>query len=201
LISSFIIIVFAFAIYGVVHSLLASFKAKELAETWFGPGGRRWYRMSYNIFAFVSLLPILALAVVLPDRSIYLVPSPWSYLLVILQLLGASIAVYAVIQTDLMHFSGLRQVMEKSATLPAQNNLQTDGLYRFMRHPIYTGSLLFLWSSPEMSWNSLALKTSISLYFIFGAMVEETKLVTEFGDAYRAYRMRTPMLIPGLKKK
>ena len=52
-------------------------------------------------------------------------------------------------------------------------------------------------SSPGMA---LALRLAFTLYFIIGGMVEEKRLVAEFGDAYRVYRMRTPMLIPGLKK-
>jgi protein-S-isoprenylcysteine O-methyltransferase Ste14 len=200
LISSFIIIVLAFGIYGIIHSLLASIKAKELAAAWMGTSGFRWYRLAYNIFAFIALLPVLALAVVLPDKLIYQVPAPWNYLLMILQTTGAVVALYAVVQTDLMFFSGLRQLMKKPTDTPIQNAMQSGGLYRYVRHPIYTGSLLFLWASPEMSWNSLALKTAFTLYFIFGAMVEEKKLVAEFGDAYRAYRLRTPMLIPGIKK-
>lgn len=199
MISSFLLIVIAFGVYGLVHSLLASFKVKDLAEAWLGPAGRKGYRLAYNIFAAVSLLPVLALAVILPDRAIYAVPSPWSLVLILLQLVGAAIMVIAVSQTDLLHFVGLRQVSEKPDTI-AEHRLETGGLYRYVRHPIYSGGLLFLWASPEMSWNSLALKTAFSLYFIFGAMVEEKKLVTEFGDAYRAYRMHTPMLIPGLKK-
>jgi len=199
LISSFLLIVIAFGVYGLVHSLLASFKAKDMAQAWLGPVGQRWYRLGYNIFATISLLPILALAVILPDKGIYTVPLPWSGLFILFQLLGVAIAFFAAAQTDLLHFAGLRQISDKPGS-QRENNFQTGGLYRYVRHPIYTGSLLFLWASPEMSWNSLALKTAFTLYFIFGAMVEEKKLVTEFGDTFRAYRMRTPMLIPGLKK-
>jgi methanethiol S-methyltransferase len=199
LILSFLLIVIAFGVYGLIHSLLASFKAKDMAQAWLGLAGHRWYRLAYNIFATLSLLPVLALAVILPDRGIYTIPSPWSGLFILLQLVGVGIAFFAVAQTDLLYFAGLRQISEKPDSKP-ENNLQTGGLYCYVRHPIYSGSLLFLWASPEMSWNSLALKTAFTLYFIFGAMVEEKKLVTEFGDTYRAYRMRTPMLIPGLKK-
>jgi protein-S-isoprenylcysteine O-methyltransferase Ste14 len=199
LISSFVLIIVAFGVYGLVHSLLASFKAKDLAEAWLGPAGRKWYRLAYNIFASISLLPILALSVILPNRAIFTVPSPWNTLLIMLQFVGVAIMVIAVSQTDLLQFAGLRQVAEKPDSISG-HRLETGGLYRFVRHPIYSGGLLFLWASPEMSWNSLALKTAFTMYFIFGAMVEETKLVTEFGDAYRAYRMRTPMLIPNLKK-
>jgi methanethiol S-methyltransferase len=199
LISSFLTIIFTTGIYGLVHSLLASIKAKEMAAAWMGNSGFKWYRLAYNIFAFISLLPVLALAIILPDRPIYDVPNPWQYLLIILQLIGAGISLVASFETGLGILSGLSQLIKTSGE-PSNNLLETGGLYRYVRHPIYSGAILFLWASPQLTWNSLALKIAFTLYFIIGAMVEEKKLVAEFGDAYRAYRLRTPMLIPGLKK-
>src|SRR5512133_4215803 len=97
--SSFVSIILATGIYGLVHSLLASLKAKEMAAAWMGKSGFKWYRLAYNIFAFISLLPVLALAIILPDRPIYDVPSPWSALLIFLQLIAAGISIVASVQT------------------------------------------------------------------------------------------------------
>jgi protein-S-isoprenylcysteine O-methyltransferase Ste14 len=36
----------------------------------------------------------------------------------------------------------------------------------------------------------------ISGYFVVGAILEERKLVKHFGDAYRTYQQRVPMLFP-----
>lgn len=199
MISSFFYIIIATGIYGLVHSLLASLKAKEMAAAWMGKSGFKWYRLAYNIFAFISLLPVLALAIILPDRPIYDIPSPWQYLLILLQLIGAGISFVSSFETGLGTLSGILQLTESFAT-PSVVRLETGGMYRFVRHPIYSGAILFLWASPQLTWNSLALKIAFTLYFIIGGMVEEKKLVAEFGDAYRAYRLRTPMLIPGLKK-
>jgi protein-S-isoprenylcysteine O-methyltransferase Ste14 len=181
-----------------VHSMLASLKAKEMASFWLGPG-YKWYRLSYNIFAFITLLPVLALAVILPDKLVYNVPSPWSGLMILLQLAGAVISFIAARQTGLGYLTGLSQLLDKSS-LSTGNRLETDGLYKYVRHPIYTGAILFFWAAPQMTWNGMALRLAFTLYFIIGGMVEEKKLVAEFDDAYRAYRLRTPMLIPGLKK-
>jgi len=199
LISSFLFIIFAVGIYGLVHSWLASIKVKQWALDWIGPSRFRWYRLAYNVFSFISLLPVLALAVVLPDRPIFNLPSPWSSVGVLLQLIGAGISIYASVQTGLGRLAGLSQLVEK-VDQSSESKLQTDGLYRFVRHPIYSGAILFLWASPQMSWNSLALKIAFTLYFIIGGQVEEKKLVTEFGDAYRLYRLRTPMIVPFTKK-
>ncbi|NMB53688.1 MAG: isoprenylcysteine carboxylmethyltransferase family protein [Leptolinea sp.] len=198
MILSFFLITFVVAIYGLVHSLLAGRKAKEVAAVWLG-SKFKWYRLGYNVFAAISLLPVLALAITLPDTVLYTVSSPWNGLMILLQLAGAGISLFGARQTGLWHLAGLAQLRENGAPL-AEHRLVTDGLYRYVRHPIYTGAILFLWAAPQMTWNGLALRLSLTLYFIIGGMVEEKRLVAEYGDAYRAYRLRTPMLIPGMKK-
>lgn len=185
--------------YGLVHSLLATRLAKQLVEAWWGSEGTRWFRMGYNIFAFITLLPLLALAVTLPDGLIYALSSPWNGFLTLVQLMGAGLAFVAARQTGLGNLAGLTQLMDKN-TSTLENRLDTGGLYRFVRHPIYTGALIFLWAAPQLTWNGLALRLGFTIYFILGGLAEEKRLVEEFGDTYRAYRMRTPMLIPGIKK-
>ncbi len=198
MITSFLLILLATGLYGLIHSQLASLKIKEMASVLLGRQ-YKWYRLFYNIFAVISLLPVLALAVILPDRLLYEITFPWNVPVFLIQLAGLIIATIAVLQTGLGYLSGLSQLREKDAN-PSASILVTDGLYRYVRHPIYTGSILFLVASPVMTWNSMALRLAFILYFIIGGMVEEKKLVAEFGDVYRAYRLRTPMLIPGLKK-
>ena len=75
----------------------------------------------------------------------------------------------------------------------------TGGLYRYVRHPLYTAGLVFIWLLPIMTCNLLALNIGLTAYIIVGAYFEERKLLLEFGDAYAEYRQQTPMLIPGLR--
>ncbi|HVP21556.1 MAG TPA: isoprenylcysteine carboxylmethyltransferase family protein [Anaerolineaceae bacterium] len=75
-------------------------------------------------------------------------------------------------------------------------HLVTEGLYRYMRHPLYTMGLVVVWLTPVMTWNTLALNLGITLYVFFGAYYEERKLHRQFGAAYEAYRKSTPMLVP-----
>jgi protein-S-isoprenylcysteine O-methyltransferase Ste14 len=77
-----------------------------------------------------------------------------------------------------------------------QTELVTRGLYCWMRHPLYTGGLLFIWFTPLMTRNLLALIVGLTLYLILGAFLEERRLLHEFGEAYAEYRRCVPMLIP-----
>jgi protein-S-isoprenylcysteine O-methyltransferase Ste14 len=74
--------------------------------------------------------------------------------------------------------------------------LRTDGLYHWVRHPVYTLSLLSLYLMPWMTWNWLALALGATLYITLALPLEESKLIDEFGEAYVAYRQRVPALLP-----
>jgi protein-S-isoprenylcysteine O-methyltransferase Ste14 len=101
----------------------------------------------------------------------------------------------AVLQTDVLSFVGLRQLIDDEK----QSDLVISGLYRFVRHPLYTFSLGILWLSPSMTVNSLIVYVALTIYILIGIVFEERKLLREFGQAYAAYRSITPMLLPGVK--
>jgi len=189
------IIVLAVLIWGVVHSITASLEAKDWARRALGSGVMRFYRLSYNIFSVISFIPILWLMAVLPDRMLYLIPVPWVYLSIAGQIAAVVLLVVGVLQTDTLSFVGLRQFIGGEEH-PSQ--LVTQGLYRWVRHPLYFAGLLFIWLTPVMSINSLIVIVSATIYIIVGALFEERKLGREYGAAYVEYKATTPMLIPGL---
>ena len=80
-----------------------------------------------------------------------------------------------------------------------KGDLVTGGLYRFVRHPLYTFSLLILWLSPSMTVNTFIVCAALTIYVLIGIIFEERKLLREFGQKYEDYKSVTPMLIPGLK--
>jgi protein-S-isoprenylcysteine O-methyltransferase Ste14 len=132
----------------------------------------------------------------LPDRTLYAMPSPWSYLMRAGQAISALLLFVAVLQTDVLSFVGLRQLVAEAE----KSDLITSGLYRFVRHPLYTFSLLILWLSPAMTVNTFVVYVALTIYLIIGAMFEERKLLREFGQQYAEYKAITPMLIPGWSK-
>lgn len=185
---SIFILLLALALWGIIHSILASNFAKDIL------GGASFYRLGYNIFAGISFLPILYLMAALPDQPAYQVPAPWKFIMFAGQGLAALLLLTAFLQTDSLSFVGLRQLFEEQKS----GALVTRGLYRLVRHPLYTFSLLFIWLSPSVSQNSLTVYIGATLYTLIGAYFEERKLLREFGEAYAIYKNTTPMLIPGL---
>jgi protein-S-isoprenylcysteine O-methyltransferase Ste14 len=154
----------------------------------------RLYRLGYNVFSVLSFLPVLYLMMVLPDRSLYSVPAPWSFLMLAGQGVAALLLIVGVLQTDTLSFVGLRQVFEEEKS----DQLVVHGLYRYVRHPLYTFGLLFIWLSPTVTMNSLTVYIAATVYTLVGAFFEERKLLREYGQSYANYKRVTPMLIPGL---
>ena len=187
---SIFILLLALALWGLVHSILASNFAKDVI------GNASFYRLGYNVFAALSFLPILVLMRTLPDQPVYQVPAPWSRVMLGGQALAVLMLMVAFLQTDSLSFVGLRQLFEKEKS----GQLVTRGLYRVVRHPLYTFGLLFVWLTPTVTMNSLTVFLGATVYTLVGAYFEERKLLHEFGDAYAEYKRRTPMLIPGLGK-
>jgi protein-S-isoprenylcysteine O-methyltransferase Ste14 len=188
-------LIFTIALWGVVHSLLASLGFKDFIRRALGDTFMKFYRLLYNIFAVVSIAPVLYLMVSLPDPALYQVPVPWNYWMLAGQALSVLFLFVAVMQTDLLSFAGLRQLIETEKT----GSLVTSGLYRSVRHPLYTFSLLILWLSPSMSINSFIVYLALTIYVLIGIYFEERKLLREFGKEYADYKSSTPMLLPGFR--
>ena len=84
-----------------------------------------------------------------------------------------------------------------------KNQLITTGLYRFVRHPQYTGLFLGLFGEGIVHWPTLfsvAIFPIIVLAYFLLARSEERKVLEQFGDEYRAYQARVPMFLPRISQ-
>lgn len=82
-----------------------------------------------------------------------------------------------------------------------KNSLVTTGLYRFVRHPQYTGLFIGLFGEGVVHWPtifSVAIFPVIVLAYYLLARREEKKVIEQFGDEYRVYQTRVPMFVPRL---
>lgn len=188
------LILLALAIWGAVHSWLASLTVKTLARQTLGQPWMRAYRLAYNIVALLTLLPVLAVPAVLPDQTLYTIPFPWVLLTLAVQAAAVLMLLIGLLQTGLWSFLGLQQLLAPEDEVPAR--LVVSGLYRWVRHPLYTAGLVIIWLTPVMTRNALILIIGMTVYLIIGAWFEERKLLHEFGSAYQEYRRQTPFLLP-----
>ncbi|RPJ42729.1 MAG: isoprenylcysteine carboxylmethyltransferase family protein [Chloroflexi bacterium] len=82
-----------------------------------------------------------------------------------------------------------------------KGELVTDGIYRFIRHPQYTGFLLITLGmlADWMTLPMLVMWPVLALLYYRLARREEAEMEKEFGDAYRQYRQKTGMFLPTLR--
>jgi len=178
------------ALYGGIHSFLAGQRPRLLARRLFGEAGRRWYRLAYNLLAGLLLLPILLLVRILPDAPLYTIPMPLMLVTMALQGVAILSMIFVVYETGILAFVGLAPEEERTP------QLVTNGAYHWMRHPLYTASLVVLWLFPTMGWNLLAFTLGATIYILIGIRFEERRMLRVYGKKYADYRRRTPMLFP-----
>jgi protein-S-isoprenylcysteine O-methyltransferase Ste14 len=186
-----------FVIFGLTHSLLADPRAKRAVSRAIGHAADRWYRLVYVILSAVAVLPFFYFLALMPDWTLYTVPAPWSWLMVAGQAMSLVAVVAALKQTGFFYFFGLSQPF--SARPEESGTLVTNGFYCHIRNPLFFFGTVFLWLFPFMTVNMLAFNIMATVYFYIGALHEERSLEEEFGDAYRAYRQRVPMIIPRIR--
>jgi protein-S-isoprenylcysteine O-methyltransferase Ste14 len=183
--------------YGVLHSVLASNQVKTSIARQYPAFYARYYRLIYNMIGFVTLLPAGLLVYLLPDQALYNIPYPFIMITLMVQGLSGIGLLVVLGGTGAGSFLGLNQLVGMNE---GPGRLKTDGFYRYMRHPLYTLSLIIIWLLPWMTVNRLAFIASATAYLLIGAIFEERKMLQEFGEEYARYKAATPMFIPDIRK-
>lgn len=112
-----------------------------------------------------------------------------------LLVLGSS---FMVSHADLF---GLRQVSLYATGKEYRGiGFKTPMMYKYVRHPLYLGFLAAFWSAPRMTLGHLLFSVVTTGYILTAIQFEERDMLRSFGDAYRSYKGRTPMLLPGMKR-
>lgn len=80
------------------------------------------------------------------------------------------------------------------------SRLITSGIYRYCRHPMQLGAIIYYFGIGTLLGSlTSGLFGALITYFVglwFHKKIEEKILEQRFGDEYRAYKKRTPPLIP-----
>ena len=72
-------------------------------------------------------------------------------------------------------------------------------LYRIVRHPLYVGWILVMWSTPTMTIAHLFFAMATTIYILVAIQLEERDLANVHPE-YLDYKRRVPMLIPAISR-
>ena len=140
---------------------------------------------------YVAVASALFIAVILLWRPVggelYSVTGAATALLLAVQLLGVWLIYRAVAGIDPLELAGIRA----AAGLGRRPELlQTEGPYRWVRHPLYLGWTLIVFGVAHMTGDRLTFAVLTSIYLLAAIPFEERSLIQSFGDPYVRYRAR-----------
>jgi len=187
------VFILRFLLFAAVHSLFAATRVKGAVGR-LCHGEPRGYRLFYNLLSLALFGWVMAAFGSSP--VLYFAPGAWSLVMYLAQLVCGMILVDCVRRTGAGDFLGIRQLRR---TPDGPHQLVTGGYYALVRHPLYLFSIAFLLLNPVMTAQWLLLTGLSALYFVIGALIEERRLLEEFGDQYRQYRQAVPFIIPRWK--
>ncbi len=187
-----------FLFFGMIHSLFAQPQVHRFLEAWVPPQALRTVFMMLTGISLIFLMGfwqstgIILWVLHLPQPVLTL-----SSLLLFWLFMGGCGIILS--QFDTFHFLGIRQLSQSKQELNHTSGNQTlnqSGIYKYVRHPIYTLTLLAIFITPIMSLDRALLGFAMGLYLMVGIPIEEKKLLLLFGEAYQNYRKQVPALIP-----
>ena len=190
------------AVWCALHSLLISPMALNVLHRRLGTA-MRFYRLTFNAVAVVTLAPVVCYAMSLRTAPFFSWHGSWR--LIQIPLLAASLALFvcAARRYDARRFFGIAQIGEARVAdggLGDAGALDTSGILAVVRHPWYLAGFLLLWGR-DIDTAALVVNVIFSMYLVVGALLEEKKLVKEFGAQYIAYRQHVPMFVPYMSSK
>jgi protein-S-isoprenylcysteine O-methyltransferase Ste14 len=198
----YMVIILLWAGYCALHSFLISVRftamMNRLLKKYYA-----FYRLFYILISLALIIPLLRYGDRVDTQIIITYGLPLTILRYILTAGSLIMFFWAFFfDYDSLSFFGIRQIlhMNKTKEADAPGELKRNGLLGLMRHPMYLALIIFIWCQTSRVVD-IVVNTVLTVYVVIGTILEERKLVLEFGDNYVRYQREVPMLIPFTKKK
>jgi protein-S-isoprenylcysteine O-methyltransferase Ste14 len=199
-----------FLAFALLHSLcVASFvkglMGRLLGETFL----KAFYRLIYTAFSAATTLLALYLILGIPDVMLFSAPSWLRWAMRAIQLGGLALGLWSFNAVHPLEFLGLAQAWryirhgQVGGDLEGitRDRLVRTGAYARLRHPLYLAGMMIFTFQPDITRSWLVVAALADAYFIFGALVEERRLIRRFGEEYRAYMREVPRFIPRASRR
>ena len=181
--------------FGFFHSLLAQ---NEVQKQLYPFIPERFFRKFY---IFVTGMSLFAVTLYWQNTNIEL----WSiFTHSNTNKIGSFILLWSIFSIPVLllkHFNALEFLGLTSIKESGPVKLIQEGIYKYIRHPIYTFTLLAILTTPVMTLDRMLIFFGFFLYLTLGIPIEEKKLISLFGKPYLKYKQNTPALFPRFFKK
>lgn len=198
----YFLVALVWAGYCVLHSYLISNRVTNLMAL----ALKRYYayyRIFYVAISIGLLIPLLNFTVRSDSNVIITYGLTLNIVRYVLILGSAAMFLWAFfIDYDSLSFIGIRQILNSRKTVHTNppKEIKKGGLLGIIRHPMYFALIIFLWCQ-TFKVMDIVVNTVLTVYVFIGTILEERKLVLEFGDTYIRYQQEVPMLLPFTKAK
>ena len=176
------------ALFGVQHSVMAR---RSFKQWWTRAVPPAVERSTYVVATCAVLLLLFWFWIPITTPVLWHVDQPAGVAIL------WSVVVVSTFLLDHFELFGLRQVFARMTqrTMP-EPRFGTPSLYRYVRHPLYLGLLMGLWSVPTMTAGRALFALGLTAYILIGIAFEERDLLRVFGERYHTYREQVGMLFP-----
>jgi protein-S-isoprenylcysteine O-methyltransferase Ste14 len=159
----------------------------------------RFYRLGFNLLSVATIIPVLLYGQSVKGHVIF----RWEGLMILFQVFLLAVAVFLFIaggrHYDIPQLLGLRQIRKRTvhSALSKTGELVTTGVLGLTRHPWYLATILLIWACHRSFFLSTFITNIVlTLYIILGTVLEERKLLREYGEQYDRYQNEVAMFVP-----
>jgi protein-S-isoprenylcysteine O-methyltransferase Ste14 len=181
-----------------LHSLMITESVTAYLKDKLGYG-YRFYRIIFNLVALVTLISVISFSLAIRKTPVFSYDGYLVIVQIVLLLGSVFFFIAGARHYDLQSFLGIRQIRTGSShvVMSESGGLDISGIMGMTRHPWYLATILFIWADFQTIFvANLISNLILTAYLIVGTILEERKLVREFGDEYRRYQQQVPMLVP-----
>ena len=170
----------------------------EMFFSWIAPFGRSRGRITFNdkgstLLVIIGSIGCITFMAYLSVRGVLMLPEWASYIGLLLFAAGMCFRFWAILTIG-RYFSPIVGIYR-------EHKLVTNGPYRYVRHPSYTGALAMLFGYGLILGSLIGSVVTLAVMFfvyIYRIKTEEAGLMKRFGKEYSRYAKGKSMIIPYL---
>jgi protein-S-isoprenylcysteine O-methyltransferase Ste14 len=192
----FILLAVLWILFCVMHSALISITFTEFVRR----NSERLYRfrrLLFNIISIATLIPLVLYSSSVRQMPFFI----WDGILIPVKyffiLLGILLFILGSKHYNAGAFTGLYQIRGEANhhLMNKTGIIDKTGILGIIRHPFYAGVLLLIWSR-DLDITNLIVNIILTVYILAGTLIEERKLMIEFGNSYSIYKKEVSMIFP-----